>query len=99
MWLRLDHPWRKRKDLFNGEEELGRAPRPRSGEEIYELLENWEECPAPGKKRPRESLLLGVWKLRSVFWDLPYWKVLHTPLWIHRKILVSCYFMGQLYVL
>ncbi|KAK1629226.1 hypothetical protein QYE76_003541 [Lolium multiflorum] len=46
MWLRFDHPWRKRKDLFNGEEELGRAPRPRSGEEISELLENWEECPA-----------------------------------------------------
>ena len=79
MWLRLDHPWRKRGDLFNGKEELGRAPRPRSGEEIYELLENWEECPAPGKKRPRESPLLGVWKARSVFWDLPYWKVLHTP--------------------
>ncbi|KAK1663154.1 hypothetical protein QYE76_051313 [Lolium multiflorum] len=79
MWLRFDHPWRKRKDLFNGEEELGRAPRPRSGEEISELLENWEECPAPGKKRPRESPLLGVWKARSVFWDLPYWKVLHTP--------------------
>ncbi|KAK1631516.1 hypothetical protein QYE76_005831 [Lolium multiflorum] len=32
-----------------------------------------------GKKRPRESPLLGVWKARSVFWDLPYWKVLHTP--------------------
>ncbi|KAK1678241.1 hypothetical protein QYE76_039089 [Lolium multiflorum] len=79
MWLRFDHPWRKRKDLFNGEEELGRAPRPRSGEEISELLENWEECPAPGKKRPRESPLLGVWKARSIFWDLPYWKVLHTP--------------------
>ncbi|KAK1680025.1 hypothetical protein QYE76_040873 [Lolium multiflorum] len=79
MWLRFDHPWRKRKDLFNGEEELGRSPRPRSGEEISELLENWEECPAPGKKRPRESPLLGVWNARSVFWDLPYWKVLHTP--------------------
>ncbi|KAK1620064.1 hypothetical protein QYE76_025581 [Lolium multiflorum] len=79
MWLRFDHPWRKRKDLFNGEEELGRAPRPRSGEEISELLENWEECPTPRKKRPRESPLLGVWKARSVFRDLPYWKVLHTP--------------------
>ncbi|KAK1644701.1 hypothetical protein QYE76_062506 [Lolium multiflorum] len=65
MWLRFDHPWRKHKDLFNGEEELGRAPRPRSGEEISELLENWEECPAPGKKRPRESPLLGVWKASS----------------------------------
>ena len=23
--------------------------------------------------------LLGVWKMRSVFWDLPYWKILGTP--------------------
>ena len=78
-WLRMDHPWRKRGDLFNGKDELERAPRPRSGEEIEELLNNWVDCPAPGKKRPRTKPLLGVWKARSVFWDLPYWKVLHTP--------------------
>ena len=78
-WLRMDHPWRKRGDLFNGENEFERAPRPRSGEEIYELLENWEECPAPGKKRPRVNPLLGVWKAKSVFWDLEWWKFLHTP--------------------
>ena len=78
-WLRMDHPWRKRGDLFNGKDELERAPRTRSGKEIEELMNNWDECPAPGKKRPRTKLLLGVWKARSVFWDLPYWKVLHTP--------------------
>jgi hypothetical protein len=38
-----------------------------------------EACPAPGKKRPRVKPLLSVWKARSVFWDLPYWKYLHTP--------------------
>ncbi|KAK1551541.1 hypothetical protein QYE76_027024 [Lolium multiflorum] len=37
------------------------------------------ECPAPGKKRPKPEPLLGVWKARSVFHDLEYWKVLHTP--------------------
>jgi hypothetical protein len=81
MWLRKDHPWRKRGELFNGKDELDNAPRPLSGEEIKELLDNWEECPAPGKKRPREQPLPlhGVWKARSVFWDLPYWNVLHTP--------------------
>ena len=80
-WLRLDHPWRKRGDLFNGEDEPDRAPIPRSGEEIDELLKNWEECPAPGKmKRPRlVEPLLGVWKARSVFHDLEYWHVLQTP--------------------
>jgi hypothetical protein len=43
------------------------------------MLENWEECPLPGKKRTRTKPLHGVWKARSVFWDLPYWKYLHTP--------------------
>src|SRR3954470_59334 len=33
-WLRLDHAWRKRGDLFNGKDEPDRAPLPRSGEEI-----------------------------------------------------------------
>jgi hypothetical protein len=32
-----------------------------------------------GKKRPRVKPLRGVWKARSIFWDLPYWKYLHTP--------------------
>jgi hypothetical protein len=51
-WLRLDHPWRKSGDLFNGKDEPDGAPRPRSGAEIDELLKNWKECLAPGKKRP-----------------------------------------------
>jgi hypothetical protein len=72
MWLRMDHPWRKRGDLFNSKEELEKAPRSRSGEVIDDMLENWEECPLPGKKRPRTKPLHGVWKARSVFWDLPY---------------------------
>ena len=79
MWLPMDYVWRKRGDLFDGKEELEKAPRPRKGEVINDMLENWEECPLPGKKRPRKKPLHGVWKARSVFWDLPYWKYLHTP--------------------
>ena len=60
----MDHPWRKRGDLFNGKDEPEGPPIPRSGTEIDELLNNWEECPAPGKKRPRVKPLLGVWKAR-----------------------------------
>ena len=33
-WLRFDHSWRKRGDLFNGKEELDTAPRPLSGQDI-----------------------------------------------------------------
>jgi hypothetical protein len=60
MWLQMDHPWRKRGDLFNGKEELEKAPRPRSGEVIDDMLENWEECPLPGKKHPRTKPLHGA---------------------------------------
>jgi hypothetical protein len=63
----MDHPWRKHEDLFNGKEELKKAPRSRSGEVIDDMLKNWEECPLPGKKRLRTKPLHGVWKERSVF--------------------------------
>src|SRR3954468_12268351 len=54
-WLRLDHAWRKCGDLFNGKDEPDRAPLPRSGEEIDELLKNWEECPSLGKMKLPKS--------------------------------------------
>jgi hypothetical protein len=49
-----------------------------------------EKLPSPGKiikKRKRGEKnnkaavepLMGVWKRRPVFWDLPYWKILGTP--------------------
>jgi hypothetical protein len=67
-----DDPWRKHKELFNGEVEIRRAPRTRSDKEIDEMLKNWKECPAPGNKRKAPTPLMKVWKTRSVFWDLPY---------------------------
>ena len=87
-WLRDDDPWRKRKDLFDGETEPRGRPRTRSGEEIDELLKTWKDCPLsgkkqkapePGKKRKAPEPLLKVWKTRSVFWDLPYWKIHRVP--------------------
>ena len=89
-WLRDDDPWRKRKDLFDGETKPRRRPRTRSGEEIDELLKNWKDCPLPGKKQKapepgkKRKLkapepLLKVWKTRSIFWDLPYWKIHRVP--------------------
>jgi hypothetical protein len=78
-WLRKDDPWRRCKDLFNGKVELQGEPSLRSGDEIDELLTNWPECPASGKKRKAPEPLLKVWKTRSIFWDLPYWKILRTP--------------------
>jgi hypothetical protein len=81
----LDKAWQS----FNGTYELEGPPHKRSGVEIDILLKDWKDCPPPGKiikKRKRgeknkaavESLM-GVWKRRSMFWDLPYWKILDTP--------------------
>ncbi|KAK1611531.1 hypothetical protein QYE76_035204 [Lolium multiflorum] len=91
MWLPKNDPWRKRGDLFNGKDEVEGPPPRRSGEEIDTLLKNWKDCPPAGKikmqkrkkgdkrKKKEPGPLLGVWKRRSVFWDLPYWKILGTP--------------------
>jgi hypothetical protein len=91
MWLPKNDPWRKRGDLFNGKDEVEGPPPRRSGEEIDTLLKNWKDCPPAGKikiqkrkkgdkrKKKEPGPLLGVWKRRSVFWDLPYWKILDTP--------------------
>jgi hypothetical protein len=78
-WLPADHPWRKCIDLFYGSEELETSLPIYNGEDMNDVLEEWEACPTPGKKRPRVKPLRGVWKARSIFWDLPYWKYLHTP--------------------
>ncbi|KAK1651885.1 hypothetical protein QYE76_069690 [Lolium multiflorum] len=88
-WLQKTDPWRKRGDLFDGTNEPRGPPRKKSGEEIDTLLKGWKECPPPGKirqkpgekkkKKATATPLIGVWKRRSVFWDLPYWKILDTP--------------------
>ena len=49
MWLPPNDPWRKRRDLFNGKDELEGPPPKRSGAEIDTLLKNWKGCPVPGK--------------------------------------------------
>jgi hypothetical protein len=95
MWLHKNDPWRKRGELFNGKDELDLPPHKISGGEIKTLLKTWKECPTSGKVKKRKraekkrkrgekkikeaKLLMGVWKRRSVFFGLRYWKVLGTP--------------------
>ena len=76
----MDDPWRKRKDLFDGTEEMRGPPCPRTGAVIDELLKNWKECPLPGKKKGKApEALLKIWKTVSPFWGLPYWRILRVP--------------------
>jgi hypothetical protein len=65
-------PWRRRGELFNGEDELRGPPCRRSGKEIQTFLNDWVEFPMLGKKKKEPTPLLGVWQRKSIFWDLPY---------------------------
>ena len=56
-WLRDDYPWRKHKDLFDGETEPLRPQCTRSGEEIDELLKNWKRVPTARKEADRKSVV------------------------------------------
>jgi hypothetical protein len=80
-WLtNMKDPWRKARELFDGKDEIRGPPPKRSGEDIRELLNAWEGCPAPGKKRGKApEPYLGIWKGKSPFVDLPYYHVLAAP--------------------
>jgi hypothetical protein len=50
-WLaNKKYMWRRRGDLFDGEDEPRGPPCKRSSEEISNMLSDWVECPTPGKK-------------------------------------------------
>lgn len=66
-WLRKDDEWRTRSDLFYGTYEHRGPPHRRNGEEIFDLLDNWDESPLPGKKRKAPEPLCTVWKRKSIF--------------------------------
>ncbi|KAL5564960.1 hypothetical protein UlMin_028124 [Ulmus minor] len=65
------HRFRKQKKAFNGEAEHVRAPKPLSGAEVLDSLSGVEVVFGKGR---RPSNTEGVWKKRSIFFDLPYWK-------------------------
>ncbi|XP_059316727.1 uncharacterized protein LOC132067483 isoform X3 [Lycium ferocissimum] len=71
-FLPRDHPLRKDKKSFNGQEEHRPAPTPLSGVEVFEELREFNNVYGKGKKkRPRDNK--GPWKKRSIFFELPYW--------------------------
>ena len=72
-WLDKDHPWRTWKEKFNGEVENRSKPEEKTGRQIYETVKDMNIV--AGKTQPTVP---GIWKRKSVFWDLPYWKFVHT---------------------
>ncbi|XP_019191189.1 PREDICTED: uncharacterized protein LOC109185689 [Ipomoea nil] len=69
-FLPIDHPYRKRKKAFNGKSETGVARLPLSGDVVYERVKNIENVWGKTSKTSQK----GIWKKRSILWDLPYWE-------------------------
>nr|CAH68028.1 OSIGBa0136O08-OSIGBa0153H12.6 [Oryza sativa] len=72
-WLPLRHAFRRRKKFFNGKRELQPAPKDLSGDEVHNMVKDISN--EFGKKRKRSKTKeKGMWKKKSIFWRLPYWK-------------------------
>jgi len=65
------HHFRKQKKAFNGEVEHVRAPKPLLGAEVLDSLSGVEVVLGKGRQPSNTE---GVWKKRSIFFDLLYWK-------------------------
>jgi hypothetical protein len=80
-FLHENHPFRFDADKFGGTTEFRLAPKPLSGEEILEctkdLSNSFGKDPSgkkPTRKRRKEGEPFVIYKRRSIWFLLPYWK-------------------------
>ncbi|XP_038878796.1 uncharacterized protein LOC120070944 [Benincasa hispida] len=78
------HAYRRKKSWFDGKVKQRQASRIANGNEIDAQLKDFQNCIGKFEKktRKRQKELNGMWKKRSILFDLPYWKelVLHHNL-------------------
>ncbi|CAK8541326.1 unnamed protein product [Lathyrus sativus] len=67
------HPYRRLRKAFNGEQEHGVAPKPLTGEEVYQRQQGINVVFG---KYQKQYTVKNIWKKRSVFFNLPYWSSL-----------------------
>ncbi|XP_074373709.1 uncharacterized protein LOC141714066 [Apium graveolens] len=76
-YLPRHHPYRKKKAAFNGEQELGEASQPLSGEEV--LRQEERIFFSFGNEANKKSKKVDCpWKKKSIFFELEYWKYHHV---------------------
>ncbi|XP_074323765.1 uncharacterized protein LOC141660678 [Apium graveolens] len=75
-YLPLHHPYRRQKAAFNGQQEFGQPRRTLSGEEV--LAEQEQIKFEFGKKMKKAKKVESLWKKKSVFFELKYWKFHHV---------------------
>ncbi|XP_074359107.1 uncharacterized protein LOC141698318 [Apium graveolens] len=75
-YLAKNHPYRKQNAAFNGQQELGQARQPLSGEEV--LLQQDKIKFQFGKEVRKSKKVDCPWKKKWVFFELEYWKFHHV---------------------
>ncbi|KAK1677863.1 hypothetical protein QYE76_038711 [Lolium multiflorum] len=80
--LRHTHPIRKKGKHYNGEADHRKKPPHRDGADIFGMVKDLEVIfgKGPGGRSvPNDAAgHAAMWKKKSIFWDLPYWKVLEV---------------------
>lgn len=78
-FLPFDHPFRKKLAWFNNKHEKGVKPKLFTSEEIFwevgNLVNDFGKASKKRKRRKQDKHSDQLWKKRSIFFDLPYWKV------------------------
>ena len=74
-FLPQGHPYRRLKKAFYGGQDHKDAPEALTGEQVYERVKNINVVFGKSMQSSSEK---NIWKKRSVFFDLPYWKNLYV---------------------
>ncbi|WVZ24161.1 hypothetical protein V8G54_002705 [Vigna mungo] len=72
-FLKRNHPYRRLKKAFNGDQERDEAPNPLTG---LQVLEKVNKIHHVFGKTSKKSYVTTPWKKKSIFFDLPYWSKL-----------------------
>ena len=62
-WLPSNHPYRKRRKAFNGQQDFDSAPKPQSFRQILQLIDSLNS----------NNPMTKCWKRKCIFYELPYW--------------------------
>ncbi|GJY21168.1 uncharacterized protein Tco_0393734 [Tanacetum coccineum] len=74
--LLRNHPYRKKKELFDGTIERGVLRPPLDGEATFSRVRDMNIVLGKGKDNLGPPK--GIWKKKSIFWVLPYWEHLQV---------------------
>ena len=80
-FLPTNHPVRKKGKHFKGEADHRKKPELPAGDDVFGMVKDIEVIfgKGPGGQSVPNDVTTGhapMWKKKSIFWELPYWKVL-----------------------